>query len=54
VITNPAHFVSSHLEFVRHNNGNVTFRPYFFRLLDFKKHLESQSECKHAHCNSVV
>ena len=43
LITNPALFVSSHFEFVRQNNGNPSFRPYFYRILDFRKSLESKS-----------
>jgi hypothetical protein len=39
-ITDPAKFVASELEFVKHNNGNPTFKPYLDRLIEFKASLQ--------------
>lgn len=41
-IINPEQFVSTHLEIIRYNNGNQSFRPYFDRLIELKSVLISK------------
>ncbi len=40
IINNVKTFVDSHLEIIKHNNGNPTFLPYVTRLHELKKHIE--------------
>lgn len=38
VITNKSKFVASHIEYLKSNSGNTTFRPYYDRLIQLYNH----------------
>ena len=41
-ITDVNNFIDSHIETVKHNNGNMTFAPYFKRLVCIKEMIEKR------------
>lgn len=44
IVHNLTKFAQSHLEVIKANSGNKTFKPYYDRLVDLKKMIEEKND----------